>query len=536
MQDELEEKSGESFDWKRYAKVIRRRRWYFLLPLFFGWLIVWGVSWVLPSVYRSGTLILVEQPSVPQQYVVSNVNDKQQDQLASISQQILSRTRLLHIIESLNLYSKYAQHVSRDELVERMGKNIEIELVRSPDLQELSSFNVYFSYGDPVTAQQVTSELTNLFISENLEVRQQQSENTTKFLENQLEEARATLSAQEAKIRAFKDQHLGELPGQLQSNLQILTGLQAQLQSEQDALNRAKQQNVYLESLLGQYRSLNVSTKTGESVSIGLPAIDKELDLLRGQLADLSSHYTERHPDVRKLEEQIAKTEKLKQQIATDLKNKTPDPADGDSAVAPSSDADDRAMSPAAELGSQLKANQIEIGTRQRSIQELQSKIGGYQGRLNQAPVREQQLADLSRGYEQSQANYDSLLKKKNDSQLSTNLESRQQGEHFRILDPPSLPVKPHSPNRLKLCGVGLALGIFLGGAASIAAEKVDDRLYSEEELKKLIPVGIISQIPNVVTASEQTKQRRQDRLVWVTAIAVFASIAVGSAYTYFRG
>src|SRR5947208_3762475 len=153
MQDELEEKSGESFDWKRYAKVIRRRRWYFLLPLFFGWLIVWGVSWKLPSIYRSGTLILVEQPSVPQQFVVPNVGGDLQQRLQSITQQILSRTRLLHIIETLNLYEKQRRRLTPDEVVVMMRKEIEIELVRD-NRQELTAFNIYYSSRNPQTAQE----------------------------------------------------------------------------------------------------------------------------------------------------------------------------------------------------------------------------------------------------------------------------------------------------------------------------------------------------------------------------------------------
>src|SRR5436309_6493282 len=397
MQDELEEKSGESFDWKRYAKVIRRRRWYFLLPLFFGWLIVWGLSWVLHSVYRSGTLILVEQPTVPQQFVVSNVAGDLQQRLQSISQQILSRTRLWHIIEGLNLYEKQRQRLTPDEVVAKMQKDIEIELVRD-NRQELTAFNIYYSSRDPRTAQQVTSELSNLFISENLEARQQQSENTTKFLESELEEARKGLTEQEDKVRRFKDQHLGELPGQLQSNLQILTVLQTQLQAEEDNLNRAKQQNVYLESLLPQYRTLQRSTKSGGITQMGLPALDQELDQLKAKLADLSSHYTDRHPDVRKLKDQIARTERMRQQISSELSSKPADAPSDNSGTTPTTEDDIRGASSTLELQSQLKANQIEISNRQHAVQELVARIDQYQARLNQAPVREQQLTDLTRG------------------------------------------------------------------------------------------------------------------------------------------
>src|SRR5207247_11140397 len=217
-----------------------------------GWLDVLRVRRRLPSIYRSGTLLLVEQPTVPQQFVVPNIAGALQERLQNITQQILSRTRLLHIIEGLDLYAKERQRRTPDEIVERMRKDIEIELVRDKNNQ-LTAFNIYYSSRDPQVAQRVTSELTNLFISENLEARQAQSQSTTKFLESELEEARKSLSEQEEKVREFKDKHLGELRGQKQSNLQILSGLQTQLQYEEEALNHAKQQNDYLEPVIGQY-------------------------------------------------------------------------------------------------------------------------------------------------------------------------------------------------------------------------------------------------------------------------------------------
>src|SRR5581483_3026032 len=316
MPDDFEDKSRDKPDLREYWRLARRRCWYFFLPLFGAWLVMFSAGWLLPSVYRSGTLILVEQPTVPQQYVVSNITGDLQNRLDSISQQILSRTRLLHIIEMLNLYKKDRGRLTPDDLVERMRKDIDIELVRSPGKDELTAFNISFSASDPHTAQAVTSELTTLFISENLEVRQRQSANTTQFLGSQLEEARRRLAEQEKRVREYKDKYLGELPTQLESNIQILSGFQNQLTAEQDALGRAKQQNTYLESLLAQYRSVETSVRSADAAPMGLPAIDQELERLHAQMADLSSHYTEKHPDIRKLKEQIAKTERMKQQIA----------------------------------------------------------------------------------------------------------------------------------------------------------------------------------------------------------------------------
>jgi polysaccharide biosynthesis transport protein len=537
MVDDLEEKSSEGFDLQHYLGVVRRRHLHFLIPLLLGWAVVWGASWVLPPRYLSSTLILVEQPTMPKDYVTPNVNDDLQERMQSITQQILSRTRLLHIIDQFGLYAAPRSQPSPDQKVEVMRKDIVIELVRDARNQ-ITAFNVSYSSPDPRVAQKITSELTNLFINENLEVRQQQSEDTTKFLESQLETARQTLSDQEEKIREFKAQHVGELPAQVGSNLQILAGLQSQLQTEEDALNTAKQQRVYLDTLVNQYRSLQGMPKTaGGTATVGLPAIDEELDKLRAQLADLSSHYTDRHPDVRKLKQQIADTERTRDRIIADLKAKNSAPADLDNGTTtPDPSAMMDASSPMVQLQGQLQSNRVEIASRERAVADLKTKVGDYQARLNQEPVREQQLSDLTRGYEQSKANYDELLKKKNQSAMATSMELLQQGERFRIIDPPSLPVKPNFPNRLKFCGIGLGIGLALGVVVAAAFEMMDDRVYDEKELQKLLPIAVISEIPSLTVPSDVQRDRRQLWLGWATAVFVSATILVGSAISYLRG
>jgi polysaccharide chain length determinant protein (PEP-CTERM system associated) len=540
MSEELEEQNQGGFDLQHYLGIVRRRHMQFLIPLFVGWALVWGVSWVLPPRYMSNTLILVEQPTMPKDYVTPNVNDDLQERMQSITQQILSRTRLLHIIDQFGLYANLHSQPSPDQKVQLMRKDIGIDLVRDNGNQ-ITAFNVSYTSRDPQVAQRVTSELTNLFINENLEVRQQQSEDTTKFLEGQLETARKTLSDQEEKIREFKGQHVGELPTQVGSNLQILSGLQSQLQTEEDALNTAKQQRVYLETLLNQYRTLQGSQKGGSNGSSGaptggLPAIDEELDKLRAQLADLSSHYTDRHPDVRKVKEQIAKTEKMRDQMVASLKAKaSAAQADPSTASAEANDSHDPS-SPMAQLQGQIQSNRVEIANRERSVTDLKAKVVDYQGRLNQEPVREQQLADLTRGYEQSKANYDDLLKKKNESAMATSMELLQQGERFHVIDAPSLPLKPDFPNRMKFCAIGLGIGLALGVVVAGAFEFIDERIYDEKELQKLLPVPVISEIPALVEPADLRMESRRLWLGWVTAAFVSATILLGSALSYLRG
>ena len=539
MPDDLEEKPSEGFNLDYYLGVVRRRHFQFLIPLFVGWTLVWAASWVLPSRYQSSTLILVEQPTMPKDYVTPNVNDDLQERMQSITQQILSRTRLLHIIDQFNLY--VSDHGDRlpDDKVDLMRKDINIELVRDARSDRITAFNVSYTSGNPRLAQQVTSELTNLFINENLEVRQQQSEGTTQFLESQLEDARKSLSEQEEKVREFKGQHVGEMPGQLASNLQILSGLQSQLQNAQDALNAANQQHVYLQTLADQYRALQGTAKTADGTTpIGLPALDQELEKEKAQLADLRSHYTDRHPDVRKLKEQVAETEKMRDQLLASLKIKSADGSnqgvDSSSPITPSADPAQASMS--LQLQGQVRSNQMEITNREHDIAALKAKIDDYQARLNQEPIREQQLADLTRGYDQSKANYDDLLRKKNESQMATSMELLQQGERFRVVDAPSFPEKPQFPNRLKFCGMGLGVGLALGVFVAGAFEILDRRAYNEQELKSLISVPILAEIPEVSSPLDENRARKRLWLGWATAALVFCVILAGSAFSYLRG
>jgi polysaccharide chain length determinant protein (PEP-CTERM system associated) len=533
MAEATEEQNSEPLDLQRYLSVVRRRHIHFLIPLLIGWIAVWGASWILPATFKSSTLILVEQPTMPKNYIVPNVSDDLQDRLQSITQQILSRTRLLLIIDKLHLYGGGRNRIAADEKVELMRKDIAIELVRDNHGEEITAFRINYSAHDPHIAQQVTSELTDLFINENLKVRQQESKDTTDFIASQLENARASLTEQEAKVREFEGQHEGALPSQQASNLQILAGLQSQLQNEQDALNTAKQQRVFLQSEMEQYRaSGHAAPQTGDGAPTALTAIDQELATLRAKLGELSSAYTDSYPEVQSVKNQIAIAEKRREKLLTDLAQG----GNGGSQPIGGTLARDNADAPMVQLRGQLEANRTEITNREQSIAGLKERINEYQARLNQEPAVEQQLADQTRGYEQSKADYDDLLKKNNESEMATNMEQMQQGERFSMLDPPSLPLKPDFPNRLKFCGIGLGVGLALGFIVVFVFEFLDDRLYSEKEIKDLLPVSILSELPEIQLPSDEQRNMRIAALGWSTAVLVVATILAGSVFSYLRG
>lgn len=533
MPELIEDQPAADLNFERYLGIVRRRHVHFLLPLLFGWMLVWGASWFLPAKYKSSTLILVEEPTMPEKYVAPNVNENLQDRLQSITQQILSRTRLLTIIEKLHLYGEgTSRRLTPDDQIDQLRKNISVDLVRDSRNNEISAFRVNFSAHDPETAQQVTKELTALFINENLQVRQKESQGTTAFIERQLEDAHTTLSAQEEKVRQFQSAHQGSLPSQQSSNLQILGGLQGQLQNEQDSLNTAKQQRVYYQTLIEQYKNLHPTVKTSDGgVPLDLASIDSELGKMRAQLTDLSSRYTDKYPDVQKLKIQIAKTQRLREEIVNASKA---DAKRQDSAGA--SDSADPQNTPLLQLKSQLQANELEIASREKSVASLQGRIADYQGRLNAEPVTEQLLAELTRGYEQSKANYDDLLKKKNQSEMATDMERMQQGERFTMLDPPSLPTKPDFPNRMKFCGMGIAAGLGLGLLVVALFEFFDDRMHEEKEIKELLGTRILAEIPQIQSPQDEQKQKRRVLLGWALATIVGVIIAVGSTVSFLRG
>jgi len=530
MPEEFEEGSSQPFEISRYLDIVRRRHIVFLLLLLVGWAMVWGSSWLLPMKYKSSTQILVEEPALPKNYVVPNISDNLQDRLQSITQQILSRTRLLLIIDKLHLYPNTAHHVlTPDERVDRMRGDIHIELVKDERSDAITAFRIDYIASNPYSAQQVTSELSNLFIDENIKDREQESEKTTQFIESQLANARAALSAQEQKVKEFQSAHGGALPTQEAANLQILSGLQAQLQTEQDALNTGKQQSAYHQSLLQQYQVLGGTHRSanGNMTPTGLEAIDQRLDALRAKLQDLLSTDTDQHPDVLRVKAEIVSTEKEREKMAASLKvggakrsetQEITDPVQNETML---------------QLQSQVQADKLEIENRERATKSLESRIEQYQGLLNSEPGVSQELADLTRGYEQSQTNYNDLLKKESDSRMATSMEQMQEGQRFMILDPPSLPLRPDSPNHLKMCGMGLGAGLGLGGLVVFLLEFLDGRIHSDREIAKLIPVDVIGEIPQIRSTSDIARAKRSAILGWAMAAMVMAVILSGSVFSY---
>jgi protein tyrosine kinase modulator len=541
MSDELEDQAFRSLG--DYWAIAVRRRWWILLSMFLAWAAVWGVSWVLPSVYRSEALILVEQQKVPDQYVVPNVTTNLHERVQAMTEQILSRTRLLATIDHFHLYPPRGgvnSLLKSGDAVAQMRNDIKIDLVETPGRPgEFSAFKVSYSAESPELARDVDTELTTLFIDENVKAQQRLSEATTSFLQAELADARKKMAEQEAKVAAFEGRHIGDLPSQLATNVQILSGLQSQLQNTQQALDAARQQKLYLQSLLQQYQTAQAGkgTSVGPSAATRVQALEKELAEEHARLNDLESRYTSAFPDVVAMKGTIAQTEELKRQAEADWAayQKAPQkPSTNDAAAA--GELQDGSPGPMMQVQSQLKANELEILNDEQHKKDLESKVGLYQTRLNLTPTTEQELKDISRGYEESKANYNSLQQKEMQSQLATSLERRQQGEQFRIVDPPSLPTKPSAPNHLFLSLGGVLAGFALGLGLASLMELVDVRIREEKDLEGIVPARLLVGIPRLNTGKDNMVRALRRWTELGAAMTLLVLIVLGNLYAFYKG
>ena len=380
-----------------------------------------------------------------------------------------------------------------------MREDIKINQVRG-DEHQITSINIYYSAHDPYLAHRVNAELTSLFMTEDENMRLQASENTTKFLNEQLQSAHEKLMEQEEGIRVFKEQH-----PQVGSNLQILNGLRLELQNREDTLKAAR-----------QLTAPPSEPKGGKVAPPKQSILEQELERLRARRDELKFRYKDIYPEVRTLRQQIKEKEKALAELQSDPRNSTAS-TDGLSRAATS------------------QQSGFEVANLEGEIATLRGKIADYETVLRQGPALEQQLGELTRGYDQSKANYGELLSKKTASEMATERLRRHEGDLPRIIDLSRLPLRPDFPNRIKFCGIGLFLGLVVGAVFAGGAEYFDDRLYGEEGLNKLLATPAIARIPALTTRDEHKRQRRKLRWTWALTGFVFATILAGSAISLLK-
>ncbi len=451
-----------------YVTILKRRWWIIAIPALILPVVAYGISHLVQPRYVSQTLVLVEQQKVPDSYVKPVVSEDLSGRLASMKEQILSRSRLEPIIERFNLYG--TTKMSSDERIDAVRKNIEIKPIQSTisGAGGLPGFYISYQADEARTAQLVCGEITSLFVNESVSDRTASAEGTTAFLQAQLADAKRNLDDQDAKLARFQEENAGRLPGEEGANMSMLTTLTTQLDAATQSLAQLEQNKSYEDAMLSQQVSQN-STTTGGTVAPQTQQV--ELDSLLSQEADLTSRYTEDYPDVVTVRRKI---KELRAQMA-----KAPEPSGSTTGSSPNRH-DSLSIQ---QLRAQLRAIDQAILQKKHDQGQIQSQIRSYQGRLQSSPAVQEQFKNITRDHASAQSFYDELLGKMNQSKMATDLEKRQQGETFKVMDAPNLPEAPTFPNRLIFALGGFVGGFVLGTLIVALIEYRDTAVRSEQDI-----------------------------------------------------
>ena len=473
-----------------------RRRWPIILGLsVVGCGLGFATAHFLPKRYTSKTLVLVQQPAVPGDYVKPVVTEGTGERLATMQQEILSRTRLEPIIQQFGLYQDNVTRIPMEELVMRLQKAITvtpIEPMAQTKTQGLAGFTVSVDFDDPRLAQQICSTITSMFMQENLHLRERQAEQTTQFLGRQLDDAKAKLDEQEAKLANFQRRYMGSLPDEEQTNINMLQGLNAQLDTVTEAIGRAQQDKTFEETALNQQLAASQPTREGDNPKTQ----EQQLASLQAQLTDLKSKYTDDHPDVIRVKSDI---EVLEKKIADSNRDGKPDGTDKTKRIS--------IEPPEIELlRAQTRQSEEVIKARTAELAQIQQRIKLYQSRVEASPEVEQDYKQLTRDHQTALDFYNDLLKKRDESAMATDLERRQEGEQFEVLDPANLPASPSFPKKLNFGLGGLAAGLGLGCGLTLLLELRDTSVRSEKDVEVMLRLPVLAVIP-IVRSLPELKQ-----------------------------
>ena len=542
-------------DLRHYWRILMSRKHYFLGTALAIVLVAAVVALALPPIYESTATILIEEQQIPPDFVRSTVTGFADQRIQSLNQQILSRTRLLEIIRQFNLYPEMREKYTTEEIIEKMRDDIKVELISAEVTDQKKrgrkaqsegvtiAFTIAYRGRNPDVVQRVTSNLSSLYLQENLKIREQQAKSTTQFLETELKEIQERIKTLGQKITEFKSKHEGILPELQQFNLSQAERLEKEIDQLNVQIRAAEERKIYLEGQLATVKPDSpLISSTGERVMDPY----SRLKVLQVALCDLQSRYADTHPDIQKVKREMAELQKLtgsgggdpslKRQKLTQLRaelaqkqgrysdqhpeviklkkeiaelEKVPEST---SASGPVSQPDNPAY---VNLLTNIQAAANDIAALKRQRAELEAKLKTYRQRLELAPQVEQEYLALTRDYQNAHTKHQEIMNKILEARIAEGMEESQKAEKFTLIDPASYPEKPVSPKRglIFLAGLILSLG---GGLGMVAlAENLDHSIKSADELAWLTGLPVLGSIARIITKEDVARERQRRRLIW---------------------
>jgi len=552
MNMEMEE---ETKNLREYLSAFRRRKKQILGTVVVLFLISASVAALLPASYRSTATILIEQQEMPPDLVRSTISSYADQRIQVISQQVMTRVNLMRIVELYNLYPGDRATKTSEELVQRLAKDIKLDLLKADVIDQRGSrgtatiaFSLSYEGETPAVAQKVTNELVTLFLSENLKNRQQKTAETSAFLAEEAAKLNAHVSETEAKLAKFKEKNAGRLPELVQLNMQVRDRTDSDIKELDRQVSMLEERKFYLEGQLAQMKPNSpMLSESGERIlnsedrlrtlrtiyaaRSGIYSSDhpdmvkmrreiealqkatggggdsqeqsKQLARLREDLAKMRDRYSDDHPDVVKLTKAIAA---LEAEQPAPKSTKVP-------AVMPENPA-------FIALQAQVEAIKGELKSSQSKRVALQSKLALYDQRVEQTPQVEREYLDLTRDRESSLARYREIKSKQMQADIGEELEKDRKGERFSLIDPPQLPEKPSSPNRRAILLLGLVLSMGGGVGTAAVLEGLNDSVRGSRALIGLLQLPVLAVIPYTKNDAETQRKRNVVGIVAVSAVA----------------
>ncbi len=546
--------------------MIRRRKWIGMAVAFVG--ICGSIAGALlyPPTYESVATILIEEPDVPSDLVKTTVSTYADDRLQVIQQRVMTTQNLSDIIDRFGLYQDQLATQPRSVLVGALRSKITLDVI-SADFsgqQKTSSnrpkatiaFTVSYESPNPKVAQQVASRIADLYLAENVQSRQEKAAGTTEFLAQQSQQLYADVTDLEKRMTEFRSKNAGNLPEQLQVNMQILGQVQEQLMQNRRDNSALQEKKAFLQGQLGeispylpmtsqgrpatpqaqlmalQLQYIDLSAKYGPKhpdvvhlqkqidslkAEVGttdaMPSGQAELSALQAKLADSLQRYGEKHPDVQRLRKQIA-------ELAANL-----DKAPGQSLISVPKGPPDNPMY--IQMQNQLGDVNAQIQGLQTQTGELQQKLDELQQRVLQTPVLQGEYVALQQQYDAAVKRYQDFRDKQADAQVAETMEQQSKSETFSVIQAPELPETPVKPNRKLLLLAGAVLSCMLAVGLMVAIELLDSKVYEPRGLFLAFDEAPLATVPYILTQRERVMRRTSYVAV---ALVVVAAAAAGLA------